>query len=252
METGTQPVVGPVIEGIGSKLDRRRMLRLAAGIGAAAVLGGKLAGSAGATSGSTHFRTTSALNLRAKPSISAKILAVIPNKTIVESLFQSSNGFNKVKYNGIVGWAYGQYLASAIGDDDPDVTWLGMAKTTTAVNFRFEPNLNSTVITVLAKGAQVEISDWVLNGYRYVDRQGTRGWIYDAYLQLIEEEGPITFKTTTAVNLRAKPSTSAKILKVVPAGAMVIDYDLVMANGFRGVDYNGAVGWIYDAYLKRA
>ena len=31
----------------------------------------------------------------------------------------------------------------------------------------------------------------------------------------------------------------------------MIDYDLVMSNGFRGVDVNGTVGWIYDTYLQK-
>ncbi len=56
--------------------------------------------------------------------------------------------------------------------------------------------------------------------------------------------------STTARNLRSKLSTSAKILLIVPAGKTVLDYDLVMSNGFRGVDDNGAVGWIYDAYHR--
>jgi hypothetical protein len=50
--------------------------------------------------------------------------------------------------------------------------------------------------------------------------------------------------------LRAKPSTSAAIRLVVPAGAEVKDYDLEIVNGFRSVDYKGTVGWIYNAYLK--
>ena len=41
------------------------------------------------------------------------------------------------------------------------------------------------------------------------------------------------------------------VIVVVPAGARVLDYDFVMSNGFRGVDYNGKVGWIYDAYLTQ-
>ena len=64
-------------------------------------------------------------------------------------------------------------------------------------------------------------------------------------------KGGGSHRTTTAVNLRADASTSAKVIKVVPKGATVIDYDLVMSNGFRGVDYNGTVGWIYDTYLQK-
>jgi hypothetical protein len=30
----------------------------------------------------------------------------------------------------------------------------------------------------------------------------------------------------------------------------VADYDLVLQNGFRGVEYQGKTGWISDAYLQ--
>jgi uncharacterized protein YraI len=252
VQKGKPVETGMKIGSFGKRMDRRRALRLMMGVGATVVAGGVLAKGASATSGSTHFRTTSALNLRKTPSTSGQVLLVIPANTLVQSRYESSNGYNKVAYQGKVGWAFGQYLVSSNGgSDDPNVTWLGDAKTTAAVNFRYEPSTSGGVLVVIAAGKTVKISDWVENGYRYVDAQGATGWIYDQYLEPVEEEGPLYFKTTTAVNLRANPSTSAKVIKVVPAGKTVIDYDLVMSNGYRGVDYNGTVGWIYDAYLKK-
>jgi SH3-like domain-containing protein len=237
--------------GLGKRMTRREAVRLSLGASVAVVAAGVLAKGVSATSGSAQFRTTTALNLRKKPSTSAQILAVMPANTLVANLGQSSNGFSKVQYNGIVGWAYSSYLTD-VGGGQPEYTWLGDAKTTSAVNFRNEPSTSGGIIYVIAQGKIVTISDWVENGYRFVDAQGSRGWIYDDYLAPVDEEtGPLNFKTTTAVNLRANPSTSAKIKMVVPAGKTVIDYDLVMSNGFRGVDYNGNVGWIYDAYLQQ-
>jgi uncharacterized protein YraI len=131
--------------------------------------------------------------------------------------------------------------------------FIGPAVTTTAVNLRSGPSTSSRILHVLPKGYVVTISDEVVNGFRSVQAAGDLvGWVYDQYLAPYggEDEGPAYFTTTAAVNLRAQPSTSAKILLVVPAGKTVADYDLVMSNGFRGVDYNGTRGWIYDAYLK--
>jgi SH3-like domain-containing protein len=238
--------------GLGTRMTRRGAMRLALGIGAAVVAGGVLANDASATSGTQFFRTTSALNLRKTASTSAKILAVIPVNTLVRNEAQSSNGFFKVSYDGKTGWAFADYLEGFTGDDNADVNWIGDAQTTAAVNFRYEPTTSSAVIVVIAKGKTVEISDWVQNGYRFVDAQGATGWIYDDYLGPVDQgSGPLSFKTTTAVNLRSNPSTSATVLKVIPAGKTVIDYDLVMSNGYRGVDYNGTVGWIYDDYLQQ-
>lgn len=230
-------------------ISRRNLMKWMAGAAAAAAAGLVVKG-ASATSGPAYLRTTTALNLRAQASTSAKVLLVMPAKALVVNLGQFSNGFTKVTYQGSTGWASSAYLEEA---DSGSVTWIGEAETTTSVNFRTGPGTGYGVLRVLQRGAAVEISDWVDNGYRYVRVGGDVGWIFDDYLNPSEEAGPITFKTTTAVNLRANPSSSARIIEVVPKGTRVVDYDLVMANGYRGVDVNdsGTVGWIYDAYLQR-
>jgi uncharacterized protein YgiM (DUF1202 family) len=247
---GKEVNLGREAFGLGNQMDRRRVLRVALGVGSAALAGGALTKGAQATSGPAYFRTTANLNLRAKASTSGKVLLVIPVNSLVDNYGQSSNGYYKVAYKGTVGWAYSDYLEQVIpGDGDPDVNIIGNAVTTSAVNLRTGPSTAYDVLQVVKKGKSVEISDLVSGGYRYVIVDGTSGWIYDQYLDQGDAEGPIDFLTTSAVNLRKDPSTSAKIIKVVPKGATVTDYDLVMSNGYRGVDYKGTVGWIYDAYL---
>jgi uncharacterized protein YgiM (DUF1202 family) len=237
-------------------MDRRRMLRLIGGAGAAAAVGTlAVAGAARAqdevSAAGGFYVTTTALNLRAKPSTSAKVLRVMPARSAVEYLGETRNGFRKVAYKGIGGWAHKDYLQVANGGSDDPPVIIGQAVTAIAVNFRTGPSTGHRILRVLAAGTVVQISDTKRDGFRYVVHNGQGGWIYDDYLAPQGGEGPAIFVTTTAVNLRAQPSTSAKVLKVVPKGATVKDYDLVMSNGFRGVDYNGTVGWIYDAYLTR-
>ena len=57
-----------------------------------------------------YATTTAALNLRAEPSLSARILTVMPSGTRVRILGDHANGFSKVSYNGLIGWAYTAYL----------------------------------------------------------------------------------------------------------------------------------------------
>jgi len=230
-------------------MDRRSVLRVMLGAGAVATGGFAhlaLSDSAAARSGDGRLRTTAALNLRAKPSMSASVRLVMPKGAIVTNRYAEKNGFMKVEYQGLIGWAYGAYLEPV----DSDPTIIGEAVTTTTVNFRSGPSTGQSVLRVLAKGTVVQISDRTQAGFRYAIHDGMAGWIYDQYLAPHGGEGPAYFTTTTAVNLRAKPSTSSTILLVVPAGAVVADYDLQIVNGFRSVDYNGTVGWIYDAYLE--
>jgi uncharacterized protein YgiM (DUF1202 family) len=124
-------------------------------------------------------------------------------------------------------------------------------RTTTSVNLRASSNNTSKIIKVVPEGAKVTDYDQVLeNGYRGVDYNGTTGWIYNDFL-VPDAASPVAFYTTTSVNFRAGSSTSSKILKVIPANAKVLDYDFKVENGFRGVDYKGQRGWIYDQFLIR-
>jgi uncharacterized protein YraI len=54
--------------------------------------------------------TTADLNLRAEPSLSAKILLVMPEGSVVAAMDAWSNGFRKVAYKGTTGWASTDYL----------------------------------------------------------------------------------------------------------------------------------------------
>src|SRR5690242_11625378 len=129
-------------------MTRRGALKLFTGIATTLVAGGTLAKSAGATSGPASFRTTAALNLRAQPSMSGKILLVIPKGAEVANLGASSNGYFKVRYKGTDGWAYGAFLEQIVpnpGSVDPDYRILGEATTTRAVNLRSGPSTDFTI-----------------------------------------------------------------------------------------------------------
>jgi len=228
------------------------MLRLVAGAGAAAVVGGlAIAGEAGAVGGG-QLTTTTALNLRSGPGTNRRVLRVIPKGAHVFDHGTVRNGFRLVTYADTRGWAYDQYLKAGTQVPGEVGPVIGTATTTTAVNFRSGPSTGDGVIRVVAKGSSVEITDTVVDGFRYVYHQGTGGWIYDAYLAPAGAGDPTAkpYMTTAAVNLREQPSTSARIIMVVPAGEIVADYDLVLQNGFRGVEYQGKTGWISDAYLQ--
>ncbi|MEP7126235.1 MAG: SH3 domain-containing protein [Byssovorax sp.] len=55
---------------------------------------------------------------------------------------------------------------------------------------------------------------------------------------------------TTDVNLRSSPSTSAKILHVVPNGATVELTASAPSNGFYKVKHSGVVGWSFGKYYS--
>lgn len=59
------------------------------------------------------------------------------------------------------------------------------------------------------------------------------------------------FKTNAALNLRASPSTSAKIYRVIPQGATVTAVSGTPKNGWYNIKYSGTEGWSYGIYLDK-
>ena len=237
-----------------SRIDRRSVLRMAAGLGAAAVSGGLLIKSAAAQdigiAATGYYRTSTALRLRTGPGTNYRIILVMPRDALVKDLGGNKNGFRKVSYKGTEGWASLAFLIVADGSSNPDPVLLGYVRTTTAVNFRSGPSLNNQVFRVLAAGTTVQTSDTLQNGFRYVIHNGMAGWVYDSFLvEAGDSPAAGTAVTTTALNLRAEPSTSARILAVMP-GNTTVKLTGEGSNGFAKVVYGNLTGWAYTAYLN--
>jgi uncharacterized protein YraI len=236
---------------MGRPMNRRHLLKLI-GIGTAAVAVGVagVAENAGAQS-YTQYKTTTALNLRSGPATTYSVIKVIPAGGVVTYAGVSQNGFYKVGYGDAYGWAHKDYLAPVSGGTGSDPVMLGSASTTTAVNLRSGPSTSHQVLRVVAAGASVQISSTVQSGFRYVIHNGLAGWIADQYLSAggSDDQGGNYRTTTTALNLRAEPSTSAKVLTVMPAGARVQMLHTGVGS-FANVNYNGMQGWAHLDYLK--
>jgi mannosyl-glycoprotein endo-beta-N-acetylglucosaminidase len=224
--------------------DRRAVLKAAAGFGAAAVAATALGGGV-ARAGLVQYRTTARLNLRAGAGTTYPVITVIPAGTILAHMGKVANGFYEVGYGHTYGWVHGAYLEPA-GSTDP--VMIGSATVLVNANLRSGPSLYDGVLRVVPSGATVQVSDTVRGGFRYVIHNGLAGWIYDSLLS--HRDAPSeTFTTTARLNLRAEPSTSAKVLLVMPSGATVTALPAGV-SGWRKVSYKGTVGWAATAYLN--
>ena len=120
--------------------------------------------------------TTANLNLRAAPNTSAKVLLVIPNGAEVgRATSGDTNGFAKVTYNGVTGWASTTYLRW------PDAG-MSTATTTAPLNLRVGPSTTAKVILVIPAGHTVQLTGQGSGSYAYVIYQGTSGYAASAYL----------------------------------------------------------------------
>jgi uncharacterized protein YraI len=186
--------------------------------------------------------------LRTGPGARRRIILVMPTGSTVKDLGVSKNGYRNVSYKGTAGWASMDFLIVSNGGSDPIL--LGNSVTTTAVNLRSGPSTSNQVLRVLSVGTVVTTSDTVTNGFRYVVHNGLAGWVYDAYLK-VGADGPTdgTLTVTTALNLRPEPSTSARILAVMPEGSHVQPTG-EGSNGFAKVVYGNLTGWAATQYLN--
>jgi uncharacterized protein YraI len=144
---------------------------------------------------------------------------------------------------------------------DPKEALAASATTTSEVNLRVGYRKTSKVKLVIPAGSRVDIVNRSQNGYYKVVYQGVRGYAHGDFLDFgwgssggggggAVSSGGQTGNATiiTSLNLRAGPSTSDRVLAVMPTGATV-NLTGESANGFVKVDYNGTQGWAYAQFV---
>lgn len=202
--------------------------------------------------------TTSDLNLRVGYRPTSRVKLVMPEGAAVELLNrnQSPNGYWKVSYQGVRGYAHADYLdfsgGGGGGDDGGGST--GTATTTSALNLRSRASTSASVLLVLPSGATVTLTGQSSNGFLGVTYQGTSGWASMDYLSTGGGDGgggggnTGTATTTSDLNLRSRASTNSSVLLVMPSGATV-QLTGQSSSGFLGVTYRGTSGWASAQYL---
>jgi uncharacterized protein YraI len=215
------------------------------------VASGTIGRSALAQSGARLYTVSANANFRSGPSTGYTILGVVRVGNTFAPRGIEQNGYAAITFQGQNGWV----LASLVTPTDQvggDPVISGSGRTTDTVNLRSGPSTGNRVLRVVPNGAKIGTSTTVQNGFRYVTWDGQTGWMYDDYISLGDGgSGPVpSSQTTTAnLNLRAEPSTSAKVLLVMPAGSSVRPNG-ALAYGFAQVTYNGTTGWAHTDYLK--
>lgn len=196
---------------------------------------------------------TDHLNLRSGPSLSDRVITVIPLGAQVQLTGKESNGFRSVTYNGTSGWAFSTYLAINSASASPRLP----ATTTDALNLRSGPGTSHAVIVVMPRGAAVTLTGKTSGGFKSVTWQGFSGWASADYLKQQGTTTPVappatsagTATTTDALNLRTGAGTSYTVITVMPRGATVT-LTGKSANGFYELTWSGHKGWASGDYLK--
>ncbi len=146
--------------------------------------------SGGSSGGSARYATTtSALNLRAGPGASYRVLRVIPYHGRVRVVGGPYNGWYKVVYGGTTGYASGYYLSRGGGGSTGGPSNGGSpsqgyyAYATVDLNLRYGPGFGYQARSVIPYGARVYVSGGPYSGYWYrVAYAGASGYVYGSYL----------------------------------------------------------------------
>ena len=194
-----------------------------------------------------------ALNLRKGPGTEYTSLGTVKNGDHIVVL-EKGSVWSKVKTDsGKKGYIKNLYIKSGDKDYASGTTYVDSytVYTTGNVNFRAGAGTNTKSMGVLKKGTKLTVLGKNGSFLLVVNKNGTQGFVSKKYVSTSNGgSAKSDTKTVTAyaVNLRADPNTSAKILKVLKKGATV----KVLKEGAKwaNVDYKGTTGWVSKKYLK--
>jgi len=167
--------------GIGGWIHGGNITNTPAAQKAASGTGTSAASTAAASTAGTSGQTVKVLygmNFRAKAGMDGRIMGGIPAGTKVQYL-GSSNGWDKVVYNGATGWiASGRTAATGNAPQASNLSSVaGTTKTVTnAMNFRRTGDLYGAKIGVIPAGSKI-IYVTCADGWEQVIYNGQSGWI---------------------------------------------------------------------------
>ena len=119
------------------------------------------------------------ITLRVTPSVYADELAQIPLGQAVGFIEDIGNGFYKINYDGLVGFALAEYL-------EPQKKSRGatIVNCRESVTLRENPSTQAYELTQIPLGARVRFLGGETNEFYQVEYRGMVGYVLKAYIQL--------------------------------------------------------------------
>lgn len=189
-------------------------------------------------------KTNKNVNFRKGPGTNYARITTIPSGTKLDLL--STNGaWSEVKYNNKTGWVMSKYITTHISCNplyDNEVLY-----TTANVNIRKGPGTGYKKICTIPKNSKATVIE-DKDGWYHVKCNEIDGWISGRYLDRDMPEEYSVGTTTTALNLRSKPTTASSKIVTMPKGATIKIVSLM--DGWAEIKYNGHHGYCSLKYIK--
>ena len=186
-------------------------------------------------------RTTTDVNMRAKPDNASAVLCVLPKNAEAEKLGMEGNWYH-LSYKDKDGYVYKKYIKDT---EAAPATETKTVYTTGDLHVRAKPTKNSEKLGVLKKGTAVETTG-LKNGWYTIKYNGKTGYISAKYTTETKPETTKTVYTTGDLYVRAKPTKNSEKLGVLKKGTAVETTGL--KNGWYTIKYNGKTGYISAKY----
>lgn len=220
--------------------------------------------------GNPVYVNTDALNLRESASMSANILATLPNGaagTIADGPKSADdNQWYQVKTAKGTGWMAAQFLGNGTADPSTIETFAigdAVSSTTDAVNIRKAPGLQQAWVAGLYPGETAKILKGPkdADGYTWYEVSAPSGTGWAVRNWFAHADAPVLKKGTTArvfdgeLNLRAAGSLGADVVAILPdatyvdilAGPETFDDN----DWYRVSTSRYGTGWVAGRYLIR-
>lgn len=201
---------------------------------------------ASASAEKTGIVTENAVNFRANPNTSSKILCQLKKGTRVKVIVSEGEWF-KVSYSDATGWINDNYVI--VRDEKISAGVVSGS----VVNVRRKPDISSEVLAKLTKGTKVEIFEHSGDWYRISIGEERYGWIHADYVKIQEEKvsrGAEVDRVGTADEPEQESSKNEDIRQNIVEFAKTllgIKYKYG-GNTTKGFDCSGFVSYVFKKF----
>jgi uncharacterized protein YgiM (DUF1202 family) len=201
--------------------------------------------------------TTTALNLRAGPGLSYRVVKVLKGGTRVTLTGKTARGWAQLVSGKSTGWSSMQYLASSTTGRPAIV---GKRVTTADLDVHTTSGAGAKTVAEVKKGTALFVTGAIQNGRAQIIYKGAIRWVTAKYLRTLKSNLPAPPKlpkitgiryATANLDIRSTYADKYKLIAEVPRGTK-LNITGVVKNGRMQIVSEKAVRWVTAKYLSKS
>jgi uncharacterized protein YgiM (DUF1202 family) len=201
--------------------------------------------------------TTTALNLRAGPGLSYRVIKVLKDGARVTMTGKTARGWAQLISGRSTGWSSMQYLA---GSTTGRPVIIGKRIATADLDIRTTSGAGSKTVAEAKKGTALSVTGAIQNGRAQIIYHGTVRWVTAKYLTNLSSNLPSAPKlpkitgtryATATLNIRSTYADKYRLIAEVPRGTK-LSITGVVKKGRRQIIFQKAVRWVTAKYLSKS